>query len=83
MALIYSVFPPEKRVQALGWWSTVMAGGPVLGVVAGGPLVEAFGWRWIFVIQVPLTILGVLVAGRGDLWAYGDRRAMDGAAPSR
>ena len=62
MALIYSVFPPEKRVQALGWWSTVMAGGPVLGVVAGGPLVEAFGWRWIFVIQVPLTMLGVAVA---------------------
>jgi EmrB/QacA subfamily drug resistance transporter len=62
MALIYSVFPAEKRVQALGWWSTVMAGGPVLGVVAGGPLVEAFGWRWIFVIQVPLTMLGVLVA---------------------
>jgi EmrB/QacA subfamily drug resistance transporter len=62
MALIYSVFPPEKRVQALGWWSTVMAGGPVVGVVAGGPLVEAFGWRWIFVVQVPLTLLGVVVA---------------------
>jgi EmrB/QacA subfamily drug resistance transporter len=62
MALIYSVFPPEKRVQALGWWSTVMAGGPVLGVVAGGPLVEAFGWRWIFIAQVPLTLLGVAVA---------------------
>lgn len=62
MALIYSVFPAEKRVQALGWWSTVMAGGPVLGVVAGGPLVEAFGWRWIFVIQVPLTLLGVAIA---------------------
>jgi EmrB/QacA subfamily drug resistance transporter len=62
MALIYSVFPPEKRVQALGWWSTVMAGGPVIGVVAGGPLVEAMGWRWIFIIQVPLTLLGVVVA---------------------
>jgi MFS family permease len=49
-------------VQALGWWSTVMAGGPVLGVVAGGPLVEAFGWRWIFIAQVPLTLLGVAVA---------------------
>jgi EmrB/QacA subfamily drug resistance transporter len=62
MAIIYSVFPREKRVQALGWWSTVMAGGPVLGVVAGGPLVEAFGWRWIFGIQVPLTMLGVAIA---------------------
>jgi EmrB/QacA subfamily drug resistance transporter len=62
MALIYSVFPPERRVQAMGWWSMVMAGGPVLGVVAGGPVVEALSWRWIFVVQVPLTLLALAVA---------------------
>lgn len=62
MALIYSVFPPARRVQAMGWWSMVMAGGPVLGVVAGGPVVEALSWRWIFIVQVPLVLLGALVA---------------------
>jgi MFS family permease len=41
-----------------------MAGGPVLGVVAGGPIVEAFSWRWIFIVQAPLTLLGVLLAAR-------------------
>jgi MFS family permease len=35
MALIYSVFPREGRVKAMGYWSMVMAGGPVIGVVAG------------------------------------------------
>ena len=39
-----------------------MAGGPVLGVVVGGPIVEAFGWRLIFVVQVPLTLLALVVA---------------------
>ncbi|CAN5779557.1 DHA2 family efflux MFS transporter permease subunit [soil metagenome] len=62
MALINRVFSREQRVQAMGYWSMVMAGGPVLGVVAGGPIVEAFGWRWIFAAQVPLTIAGLLVA---------------------
>jgi EmrB/QacA subfamily drug resistance transporter len=62
MALIYSVFPPARRVQAMGYWSMVMAGGPVLGVVAGGPIVEALSWRWIFVLQAPLALFAVLVA---------------------
>ena len=62
MALIYSVFPPEGRVKAMGYWSMVMAGGPVLGVVAGGPIVEALSWRWIFVIQAPLALFSALVA---------------------
>ncbi len=45
----------------LGWWSLVGAGGPVLGVALGGPLIQAFGWRWIFVIQAPLIAIALLV----------------------
>ena len=62
MAMINSLFPPDRRAQAMGFWSMVGAGGPVIGVVAGGPVVEAFGWRWIFVAQVPLTLAGLLLA---------------------
>ncbi|MEO7430221.1 MAG: MFS transporter, partial [Acidimicrobiales bacterium] len=62
IALINRLFPPERRVQAMGYWSMVGAGGPVIGVVAGGPIVETFGWRWIFVAQVPLTLAGLLLA---------------------
>jgi EmrB/QacA subfamily drug resistance transporter len=61
MALIFSVFPPERRSQAMGYWSMVGAGAPVLGVVAGGPVVEALSWRLIFVIQAPLTVLCLLL----------------------
>jgi EmrB/QacA subfamily drug resistance transporter len=61
LAIINKLFPPHKRAQALGYWSLVAAGGPVIGVVAGGPLVEAIGWRAIFAIQVPLTVLALVV----------------------
>src|SRR3546814_5235265 len=45
IAIINRLFPRERRVQAMGYWSMVGAGGPVIGVVAGGPIVESFGWR--------------------------------------
>src|SRR5690606_29688157 len=51
MALIFSVTASNRRVQAMGWWSMTTAGAPALGLVAGGPLVEWFGWRIVFVLQ--------------------------------
>lgn len=62
LALINRLFPKERRAQAMGYWTMVGAGGPVVGVVAGGPIVEAFGWRWIFAAQVPLTIAALVLA---------------------
>jgi MFS family permease len=60
-ALLFQAFGPSERTRVLGWWSLVGAGGPVIGVAVGGPIVEAFGWRWIFVLQLPL-LLGALAA---------------------
>ena len=62
MALINTTFPRERRAQAMGFWTLVMAGGPVLGVVIGGPVVEHLSWRLIFVAQVPIALLGFFVA---------------------
>ncbi len=62
MALIMQAFPEEDRVKAMGWWSLVGAGAPVIGLVAGGPVVDAFGWRAIFVAQVPLSLLALGLA---------------------
>lgn len=61
LAMINRLFPPYERARALGFWSMVAAGGPVIGVIVGGPVVEAFSWRWIFVAQVPLTAAALLV----------------------
>jgi len=59
LAMINRLFPPFERARALGFWSMVAAGGPVLGVIVGGPVVEAFSWRWIFIAQVPLTAVAL------------------------
>lgn len=61
LAMINRTFPPARRAQALGYWSLVGAGAPVIGVVVGGPLVEAFGWRWIFILQTPIAFAAVVV----------------------
>ena len=73
MALIMRAFPEGDRVKAMGFWSLVGAGAPVLGVVAGGPIVEHVSWRLIFVAQVPLTLAALVLAavvlpetGRGE-----------------
>ncbi len=64
MALIFRVFDTESRVKAMGWWSFVGAGAPVIGVAVGGPLVERGLWRWIFAVQIPLCMITLLVALR-------------------
>lgn len=64
MAIISEVFPDNQRVKALGYWGLVQAGGPVLGMVAGGLVIDNVGWRWIFVAQVPLTALAFFAARR-------------------
>jgi len=61
MALIMRAFPEDERVKAMGWWSLVGAGAPVIGLVAGGPVVEAVGWRWIFVAQAPISAFALIV----------------------
>ncbi|MBA2608544.1 MAG: MFS transporter [Actinobacteria bacterium] len=65
MAIVMRTFDRDERVKAMGWWSLVGAGGPVIGVVLGGFLLESFGWRVIFAAQMPLIaaafILGSIV----------------------
>lgn len=68
MSYINRMFDPSERVRPLGYWSFVTAGAPVIGVVAGVPLVALFGWRTIFLIQAPLCLVGCLVA----MWLLGD-----------
>ena len=62
MAFTNRLFEPHERVRPLGIWSFVTAGAPVLGVVAGVPLVATVGWRIIFLVQAPLCVLGSGVA---------------------
>jgi len=61
MAMIMHAFTPGQRAKAMGWWSLVSAGAPVMGLVVGGPLVDAIGWRGIFIVQAPLAAAAAIV----------------------
>lgn len=62
MALINSVYSRGERAKAMGWWSLVAAGSPAIGLVVGGPLIDAVGWRPMFGIQAALSIVPVVAA---------------------
>jgi EmrB/QacA subfamily drug resistance transporter len=60
LALIAEAFDPDERVKALGWWSATIAVSPLIGVIAGGFVVESFGWRWLFYAQAPFAFVALL-----------------------
>lgn len=60
-ALINLVFKPEERVKAMGWWSLIGAGGPVIGVTIGAPIIATYGWRALFWFQLVLIVLAFIV----------------------
>jgi EmrB/QacA subfamily drug resistance transporter len=62
MALVLGAFDRGDRVKAMGWWSLVGAGGPVLGVAIGGPIIQSIGWRWMFVLEVIIGAVALLLA---------------------
>jgi MFS family permease len=62
MALVLQAFSHEDRVKALGWWALVGAGGPVLGVTIGAPIIQYFGWRALFWGELPLMAVAAVLA---------------------
>ncbi len=65
MAILAVTFKQGKeRAQALGIWSSSFAAASVFGPLLGGPLIDNFGWRSVFLINLPIGIIGTLMAMR-------------------
>lgn len=63
MAILAFTFTEgRERAQALGIWSSVFAASAVLGPLIGGPLIDNFGWRSVFLVNIPIGILGLVMA---------------------
>lgn len=63
MALIAEHFKEkEKRAEALGAWTSIIAGSVVLGPLIGGPLIDAYSWPAAFFINLPVGIVALLMA---------------------
>jgi EmrB/QacA subfamily drug resistance transporter len=63
MAILAVTFRPGKdRAQALGLWSSSFAAASVFGPLVGGPLIDNFGWRSVFFVNLPVGIIGMSMA---------------------
>lgn len=63
-AVLIEAFPPSERGKALGFIGTAVSIGIVTGPVVGGLLISSFGWRSIFFVNLPVGIVGTLLAIR-------------------
>lgn len=64
LAIIQAGFHPDDRSRAVGMWSGLGGIGSAIGPFVGGWLVDGPGWRWVFLINLPLAALCVPVALR-------------------
>ncbi|MEU0070751.1 MFS transporter [Streptomyces sp. NPDC006332] len=64
LALIQASFHPDDRGRAVGLWSGFGGVGAAVGPFVGGWLVDGPGWRWVFLLNVPLALLCAPIAVR-------------------
>ncbi|HEY1405936.1 MAG TPA: DHA2 family efflux MFS transporter permease subunit, partial [Spirochaetota bacterium] len=62
MSMVMEVFPSKERGKALGLWGVAIITGPAIGPTLGGYLTNDFGWRSIFLVNLPVGIIGVFLA---------------------
>ncbi len=65
IAILTSVFPPEKRGKALGYAAAAVYTGLSLGPFLGGILVQTLSWRAIFLLNVPLGLMVLYLVKTG------------------
>lgn len=62
MAMIYKITPRKNIGKAMAGYGMVFVVAPAIGPTVGGYLVEYVNWRWIFTINLPIGVLGILLA---------------------
>lgn len=64
LSIVNATFQGRERAAAFGVWGGTIGGMAALGPIAGGWITSSFGWRWIFLINVPLAALLIVLALR-------------------
>ena len=62
LSIITATFPPKQRGQAIGIWAGVSALALAIGPLIGGLIVDNINWNWIFYVNVPVGVLGIVVS---------------------
>jgi EmrB/QacA subfamily drug resistance transporter len=61
LSIISATFPPHQRGLAIGVWAGVSAMALAIGPLIGGLITEHIDWSWIFFVNVPIGVLGLIV----------------------
>jgi EmrB/QacA subfamily drug resistance transporter len=64
IAMITEIFPANERGRALGLMGSVVSIGIAIGPPLGGILIGLVGWRWIFLVNIPLGLITALIVTR-------------------
>lgn len=64
LALLLDLYPDDQRATGVGLWGAAAALAAAVGPVLGGALVEFAGWRWIFLVNLPLVALAIWAGAR-------------------
>ena len=62
LSIISATFPPHQRGMAIGIWAGVSAMALAIGPLIGGLITEHINWSWIFFLNVPIGVLGIVVS---------------------
>ena len=60
-AVLLEAFPPQDRGKAMGFWGLGIVVAPILGPVLGGWLTDAYSWRWVFYINIPVGVVSIIM----------------------
>ncbi len=64
LSIIAAVFPAGRRGAAMGVWGGVSGLATAIGPSLGGLIVDSASWRWIFLVNIPIGVAGVLLTLR-------------------
>jgi DHA2 family multidrug resistance protein len=71
-AVMLDMYEPHERGAAMSWWSVGIMVGPIIGPTLGAWLTESYNWRYVFYVNLPIGVLGLL-----GMWAYLPKSEVD------
>ena len=60
LSLITNIFPDNERQKAIGTWAGMSGIGVAVGPLAGGVILTYFHWSWVFYVNIPIVIIGLV-----------------------
>ncbi len=79
LAIIGDLYPPAERARVQALFGSLFVLAFLIGPTLGGIFTDTIGWRWVFYINLPISLLAIIVVGRfmPALYYEGPRQRID------